>query len=941
MNNNQTLNEGSASLLAYFVSKEFLMTVGSAGALASVITFLKGSSANVQKRFRKVAKMLVKMQKQFGGEAAGLDMKTVLPKTGILTSKIFKASDDDKGAIGIVPFVNRYIKEIAKDRQYLTGKTSNDSKDNVDVNGNTLDFDTAFNKATTDQAKAEVCYAMISSFCNKYFNMDVVKSRLSSKSTTNNNDRKAKDQYLVDTFEHIIKSMNNAQSQKDDHTISPFYSRVYKNYMNMVERYIKLCTTIVNNFKKYTKIDNEAKDKEQEKQANELAAAVAKFEEELAKQKDGYEANFYRVINTIISSEEYTNTIDAMINEVIPKYKKLIEHGASFGSDSSDSAEQPGDDKSKTSIIDTLKGEDADLYQKTGNNEQDFIFVLNNAESASKTTSFAPDEKLNEQGEKDSNDINSQNNNQKPVQIVVLKTDKTSNSVKAFLVNSGNQTKEQIEKEIEATSTFKQKDSKEKEEIINQYKNQLSDLTNAEQMSYDKFKNETLVNPEAPEGGNTGTGSEGEGKTPEERTKTPEDKNTETGSGGKDQEFNEDIKTEKWYTPLIDRLKSGWKNINEKFNNFFNYVFSEHRISEIDVVSNDGITALVGKMDDKNKTSGANKQEQSTTEKPSENSDDPSAGNTAAPASAATPATTPANPEQNKDEYVFILGWQENNTKDQEETHTAGKNIVRINTINSQEIKIETFNNDNDTLYEICKLPIIGDDPNSNIEWYVIKFEDNPEDWGICMHYRDIEKYVYCGTLKDCIAHNNNNNNLPIQIKQLNDFNNSKLTMPEEIKQLQGGYAEKLLPQSTNDSYNIEYSKQFNLAESFMGTLSYLKVTRNITIDSKDNYYVLSENAWGDGSLRNPVEYLKNKLDESSKFYSYSDFANYAKSSVSINFIPVSESSYKTSLPYNRYQMLTESNPLYESLVFVSFDNSDERKVKNIIKVQDIQKIVG
>ena len=63
------------------------MTVGSAGALASVITFLKGSSANVQKRFRKVAKMLVKMQKQFGGEAAGLDMKTVLPKTGILTSK--------------------------------------------------------------------------------------------------------------------------------------------------------------------------------------------------------------------------------------------------------------------------------------------------------------------------------------------------------------------------------------------------------------------------------------------------------------------------------------------------------------------------------------------------------------------------------------------------------------------------------------------------------------------------------------------------------------------------------------------------------------------------------------------------------------------------------------------------------------------------------------
>ena len=46
--------------------------------------------------------------------------------------------------------------------------------------------------------------------------------------------------------------------------------------------------------------------------------------------------------------------------------------------------------------------------------------------------------------------------------------------------------------------------------------------------------------------------------------------------------------------------------------------------------------------------------------------------------------------------------------------------------------------------------------------------------------------------------------------------------------------------------------------------------------------------------------------------------------------MPVNEDcSYKTVLPYNRYQMLTEANPLYEATVILSFDQFGA--VSNII----------
>ena len=130
--------------------------------------------------------------------------------------------------------------------------------------------------------------------------------------------------------------------------------------------------------------------------------------------------------------------------------------------------------------------------------------------------------------------------------------------------------------------------------------------------------------------------------------------------------------------------------------------------------------------------------------------------------------------------------------------------------------------------------------------------------------------------------------------------------------------------QNISASFNITYSDMFNLAESFMGTLSYLNVHRFIKAEqpTKEEFYVLSENAWGDGVTMNPVAKLNEFVESTLKTCQrIEDFTRLAKSSVSVNFMPLSEDcSYKTTLPYNRYKMLTEVNPLYEATVILSFD---------------------
>ena len=103
----------------FFVSKDFLIP---AAVIAGVIALLKYLNNTIKMRFRKCAKVLYKMQKDFGGAEEGMDMKAVLPGVGskimdwiafIWTPK--KGKGKNKGALGLRPFVDNYNNEIAAD----------------------------------------------------------------------------------------------------------------------------------------------------------------------------------------------------------------------------------------------------------------------------------------------------------------------------------------------------------------------------------------------------------------------------------------------------------------------------------------------------------------------------------------------------------------------------------------------------------------------------------------------------------------------------------------------------------------------------------------------------------------------------------------------------------------------------------------------------------
>ena len=116
-----SVGAGAGDWWAFFGSKEFLI---GAVAVAGVIALIKALGNTIKARFRKCAKVLYRMQKDFGTKQNGMDMKAVLPGVG---SKIMdwlgrlwgsKAGNGkNKGALGLRPFVDNYRNELSADYQ--------------------------------------------------------------------------------------------------------------------------------------------------------------------------------------------------------------------------------------------------------------------------------------------------------------------------------------------------------------------------------------------------------------------------------------------------------------------------------------------------------------------------------------------------------------------------------------------------------------------------------------------------------------------------------------------------------------------------------------------------------------------------------------------------------------------------------------------------------
>lgn len=143
--------------------------------------------------------------------------------------------------------------------------------------------------------------------------------------------------------------------------------------------------------------------------------------------------------------------------------------------------------------------------------------------------------------------------------------------------------------------------------------------------------------------------------------------------------------------------------------------------------------------------------------------------------------------------------------------------------------------------------------------------------------------------------------------------------------------------QIDKNSFNIQYDSP-DINES----LTTVTLVRNMDFKSNNNMYVVSINAWGDGSRINPKQHLEESIKNlvnSAK--TYSDIAHDAKKDNNIKLLPLTESvTYQVPMPYNRYAILTNGNPLYEAVAVITIDATPDHNItsSNFIGVTSIVK---
>ena len=969
---------GAGDWWAFFGSKEFLI---GAVAVAGVIALIKTLGNTIKVRFRKCAKVLYRMQKDFGTKENGMDMKAVLPGVG---SKIMdwlgslwgskSGKGKNKGALGLRPFVDNYRNELSADYQEArkafnmiaaAGKGINDKKkgneqtsgkmnslqgesqtvmyssfsemlkseplneeettlnegagaivalgavkviagmyqySKKDKNGNDVGSPKAVQ--VTRQSTREICYSILNMFFSKYFNMKAV----SEKMGMNVDSLGDIDKSNVDKFAKLAQAMKQEQASGKG---SKIYARVEKNYNQMVDAYVRIANSVVNNFEKYTK-NSKGKDgkvKElSEKDSNLLVASVEKLRAEVNRQEDGYRNNFFRVVNAIITSPEYTTYLDFIIKDVIPVFKTGLASDADFVLDivpkageyyilhqSNQQTELAGGDTAKGNVVlARVLGFDQS-GEKSKNPVINFArvallkdpgtLVLNNnkydmssyKEENLDRTAFG--QARGENADKSENGDNVELTYNKwmalnPVLAVNVPGDmheKTPAAAKVY-------------KRTAPSKNGQEKQEQEQYIIINP--------TSSESITYNEST--TLY--------------EDDEKTPEENNTTTDTKNTTNGQ-------QEETKSSSPVKNVIFVSGNTKTNIEIQANDT-----TQEKVNAI-VTNRDnnmGFTEVSPEEAEQIINAVANAKEETAQVQTAENL--PEIINKQESANGGESEIGADVIIKNIDSISNSIAQQLGTLKIEDFTVTSGTagrvtskynngTIQLKNTINKQRNFDTVVTFDTGATTKAGKKIYIAAQPrtdNKNITVDLILAS------GDGTNYDEIK---FHGAQKDAYV----SLTAPINVQNVKQ---GIETIVNYYKQYAGKYTIE------ESNITVEYDKYFNVAESFMSSFGFngankLHVNRTIKAPkSKLTYYALSENAWGDGSKLDPEKYIKESLDSIlAKNSTYDEFAKLAKSSHTINLIKIDEDcSYNTALPYNRYQMLTAANPLYEGLVVVRFD---------------------
>ena len=167
----------------------------------------------------------------------------------------------------------------------------------------------------TPESTREICYSIMNIFFSKYFNM----KNVSNKFGINVNSLSDIDKSNVDKFTKVIKSLKTEQS--DNNIASKMFARVENRYKSIVSSYKVIAKKVIENFDKYSRLNKDGETKAlSEKDDNLLTSATTKLYEKLNEQIDIYNNNFYRVVNAIIATPEYTKYMKFIIDTVIPVF---------------------------------------------------------------------------------------------------------------------------------------------------------------------------------------------------------------------------------------------------------------------------------------------------------------------------------------------------------------------------------------------------------------------------------------------------------------------------------------------------------------------------------------------------------------------------------------------------------------------------------------------
>ena len=967
---------GAGDWWAFFGSKEFLI---GAVAVAGVIALIKTLGNTIKARFRKCAKVLYRMQKDFGTKQNGMDMKAVLPGVG---SKIMdwlgrlwgskSGKGKNKGALGLRPFVDNYRNELSADYQEArkafnmiaaAGKGINDkNKGKEQTNGkmNNLQSESqtviyssfsellkseplneeeiALNEGAeaiialgavkfaagmyqylkkdkngndvgsvktvqvTHQSTREICYSILNMFFSKYFNMKAV----SEKMGMNVDSLGDIDKSNVDKFAKLAQAMKQEQASGKG---SKIYARVEKNYNQMVDAYVRIANSVVNNFEKYTK-NSKGKDgkvKElSEKDSNLLVASVEKLRAEVNRQEDGYRNNFFRVVNAIITSPEYTTYLDFIIKDVMPVFKTGLASDADFVLDIVPKAGeyyilQQTNQQTDLTGGDTAKG-NVVLARVLG-------FDQSGEKSKNPVINFARVALLKDPGtlvlnnnKYDMSSYKEENLDRTAFgQARGENADKSENGDNVELtynkwmalnpVLAVNVPGDMHEKTPAAAKVYKRtapsENGQEKQEqyiIINP--------TSSESITYNEST--TLY---------------------EDDEKTPEENNITTDTNNTTNAQEEETKSSSPVKNVIFVSGNTKTNIEIQANDA-----TQEKVNAI-VTNRDnnmGFTEVSPEEAEQIINAVANAKEETVQVQTAENL--PEIINKQESANGGESEIGADVIIKNIDSISNSIAQQLGTLKIEDFTVTSGTagrvtskynngTIQLKNTIDKQRNFDTVVTFDTGATTKAGKKIYIAAQPrtdNKNITVDLILVSGDGTNYDE-IKFRGAQKDAYVSLTAPINAQN---------VKQGIE------TIVNYYKQYAGKYTIE------ESNITVEYDKYFNVAESFMSSFGFngankLHVNRTIKAPkSKFTYYALSENAWGDGSKLDPEKYIKESLDAIlAKNSTYDEFAKLAKSSHTINLIKIDEDcSYNTALPYNRYQMLTAANPLYEGLVVVRFD---------------------